>query len=218
MHFHPVTCCRKKKHSSLLLPIQACCVRIHNNEKSLKVLVIKCRGSGSIDTSFITLAKIKFFFPFNKIWAISWQNQQNGCAPSKDSDQLGNRPVAKDLNFFHADSEDWSDWEDARLIWASLHAHATLLVLSQGGSNILYFYADFFYFFYFSPNSCCGCSLQDKGNHSAQMCSNYKWGSHANSLRWMDILSRVLAILTRETTFVISCLLPCTPIPFCTGV
>ena len=35
-------------------------------------------------------------------WAATWQNQQNVCAPSEDSDQ----PVAKDLSFLHADSED----------------------------------------------------------------------------------------------------------------
>ena len=27
------------------------------------------------------------------IWATSWQNQQNDCAPSEDSDSLGIRPV-----------------------------------------------------------------------------------------------------------------------------
>ena len=48
------------------------------------------------------------------------------CAPSEDSDQPGIRPVssesslcaqwvAKDMSFFfHADSEDTSDWADAR--------------------------------------------------------------------------------------------------------
>ena len=27
-----------------------------------------------------------------EIWAASWQNQQNDCAPNKDSDQLGHPP------------------------------------------------------------------------------------------------------------------------------
>ena len=54
-----------------------------------------------------------------RIWAASWQNQQNGCAPSEDSDQPGHpRPVwsesslcaqwvaIMDPSFLHADSED----------------------------------------------------------------------------------------------------------------
>ena len=52
------------------------------------------------------------------------------CAPSKDSDQLGIRPVwsesslcaqwvAKDPSFLHADSEDWVDAQaDLHLRWA----------------------------------------------------------------------------------------------------
>ena len=55
--------------------------------------------------------------PQQTIWAAAWQNQQNDCAPSKDSDQLGNCPVwsesslcaqwvAKDQSFLHAVSED----------------------------------------------------------------------------------------------------------------
>ena len=68
-----------------------------------------------------------------RIWAASWQNQQNDCAPSEDSDQPGHplglirvftvrQWVAKDPSFLHADSEDsdqpghplWSDLADAQ--------------------------------------------------------------------------------------------------------
>ena len=42
--------------------------------------------------------------------------------------------VAKDLNFLHADSKDWSDWADA-----GLGAHDILKVLSCAGSNICMF-------------------------------------------------------------------------------
>ena len=61
-------------------------------------------------------------------WATSWQNQQNDCAPSEDSDQPGHPPslgsslcaqwVAKEQCFLHADSED-SDQTGpiSRLIW-----------------------------------------------------------------------------------------------------
>ena len=71
-------------------------------------------------------------------WAASWQNQQNDCAPSEDSDQHGHPPslirvficarrIAKDPSFLHADSEDSE---------SSLGAHAILLVLSWGGSHV----------------------------------------------------------------------------------
>ena len=82
------------------------------------------------------------------IWAASWQNQQNDCAPSEDSDQPGHRPVwsesslcaqwvAKDPSFLHADSED-SDQTGRmpRLIWVFAGLTLTLLVLSWGGSYV----------------------------------------------------------------------------------
>ena len=69
-------------------------------------------------------------------WATSWQNQQNDCAPSEDSDQLGYPPslirvflctqwVAMGPRFLQTDSEDsWSDWADAQadlsLRWAHM--------------------------------------------------------------------------------------------------
>ena len=70
------------------------------------------------------------------MWAKTWQNQQNECAPSEDSDQPGHLPsliesslcaqwVAKDPMLLHADSEDWSDWADAKadlsLRWVHTH-------------------------------------------------------------------------------------------------
>ena len=75
---------------------------------------------------FLHMDKIVFN---QSIWATSWQNQQNDCAPSKDSDQPGQSSlcthwVAKDPSFLHADSEDWSDWVDAQadlsLRWAHM--------------------------------------------------------------------------------------------------
>ena len=30
--------------------------------------------------------------PFSQLWAVTWQNQQNACAPSEDSDQTGWMP------------------------------------------------------------------------------------------------------------------------------
>ena len=90
-------------------------------------------------------------------WAVSWQNQQNECAPSEDSDQPGHLPrlnwvfgicpgwsesslctqwVAKEPVFLHADSED-SDQTGRmpRLIWVFTGRRAILLVLSCRGSD-----------------------------------------------------------------------------------
>ena len=54
------------------------------------------------------------------IWAASWQNQQNDCAPSEDSVwsefSLCAQWVAQDPRFRHADSEDWSDWAHIHVV------------------------------------------------------------------------------------------------------
>ena len=71
------------------------------------------------------------------IWAASWQNQQCGCAPSKDSDQPGHPPslirvFAVRMNHawvlsypLSAQPRLWSDWADAQadlsLHWAHSH-------------------------------------------------------------------------------------------------
>ena len=73
-------------------------------------------------------------------WAATWQNQQNGYAPSEDSYQSGSslcaQWVAKNPNFLHADSEN-SDQTGRmpRLIWVFAGPTATLLVLSCHGSG-----------------------------------------------------------------------------------
>ena len=62
----------------------------------------------------------------HKIWAASWQNQQNGCAPSEDSDQPGHPPsLIRDFTVrmmkawvpsypLSAQRRLWSDWADAK--------------------------------------------------------------------------------------------------------
>ena len=71
------------------------------------------------------------------IWATSWQNQQNECAPSEDSDQPWHSPslirvfavrIKKDwvLSYpMSAQRRLWSDWADAQsdlsLRWAHSH-------------------------------------------------------------------------------------------------
>ena len=74
------------------------------------------------------------------IWAASWQNQQNACAPSEDSDQPGHPPSliwvfamrmkkAWVLSYpLSAQQRHWSDWADAQadlsLRWAHMqHCH-----------------------------------------------------------------------------------------------
>ena len=86
-----------------------------------------------------------FFLSLFYMWATSWQNQQNDCAPSEDSVQPGHPPslirvlavlqwVAKDLSFLHADSEDTDQTgQMLRLIWVFAEWHVSLLVLSCGG-------------------------------------------------------------------------------------
>ena len=83
------------------------------------------------------------------IWVTTWQNHQNECAPSEDSDQPGNPPrlirvftaraqwVAKDPKFLHADSED-SDQTGRmpRLIWVFAGLTLILLILSCRGSFV----------------------------------------------------------------------------------
>ena len=73
----------------------------------------------------------------NKIWAVTWQNQQNECAPSEDLDQPGHPPSlirvfavrmkkAWVLTYpLSAQRSLWSDWADAQadpsLRWALSH-------------------------------------------------------------------------------------------------
>ena len=83
---------------------------------------------------------------FKTIWATTWQNQQNECAPSEDRISLGIRPVlsesslcaqwvAKDPSFLHADSQDSDQTgQMPRLIWVFAGCTLILLVLSCHGS------------------------------------------------------------------------------------
>ena len=65
------------------------------------------------------------------IWATTWQNQQNECGTSENSDQPGQCPSLStcrklgSLSTHWAHSEDWSDWADAQadlsFRWAPTH-------------------------------------------------------------------------------------------------
>ena len=57
-----------------------------------------------------------------------------GICPVWSESSLCAQWVAKDPSFLHADSEDWSDWEDAQAIWVFAECTVILLVLSWGGS------------------------------------------------------------------------------------
>ena len=80
------------------------------------------------------------------IWAATWQNQQNGCAPSEDSDQPGHPPslirvfapcMKKALVLSYklsAQRRLWSDWHPPSLIRVFAGRTLILLVLSCRGS------------------------------------------------------------------------------------
>ena len=86
------------------------------------------------------------------MWAATWQNQQCGCAPSEDSDQLGYTPslirvfavrMKKPwvLSYtFSAQRRFWSDWADAQadlsLRWA--HSHFVGFVISRLNCNAMF--------------------------------------------------------------------------------
>ena len=80
------------------------------------------------------------------IWTASWQNQQNECAPSEDSDQPGHPPslirvfavrIKKPgvLTYpLSAQRRHWSDWADAQADLSLRWRTVILLVLTWGSS------------------------------------------------------------------------------------
>ena len=72
---------------------------------------------------------------FSQIWAATWQNQQNECAPCEDSDQPGHPPSlirvfavrmkkAWVLSYpLSAQQRPWSDWVDAQADLSLLGVH-----------------------------------------------------------------------------------------------
>ena len=119
------------------------CICAGSPEPSLVAYVISTIiPQAGLNVTFIlrSLARPKLKY----VWAASWQNQQNDCASSEDSDQpvhpvwsessLCAQMGAKDPSLLHADRlsgcPGWSE--------SSLGAHAILLVLSRGGSYILF--------------------------------------------------------------------------------
>ena len=86
------------------------------------------------------------FYLLFTICAATWQNQQNGCAPSEDSDQRGHPPSlirvfdvckkkARVLSCpLSAQRRLWTDWANAQADLSLRCAHTHLLVLSCRGS------------------------------------------------------------------------------------
>ena len=88
--------------------------------------------------------RISFFQKLGGIWAVSWQNQRNDCAPSEDSDQPGHPSslirvfavrMKKPWVLSYPSSAQrrlWSDWADVQadlsLGWA--HSHFVGFVVS----------------------------------------------------------------------------------------
>ena len=90
-------------------------------------------------------SSLLFAYGINRIWAATWQNQQNACAPSEDSDQPGHPPPSLISVFavrmkkalvlscpLNAQRRLWSYWMDAQadpsLRWA--HTHFVGFVMS----------------------------------------------------------------------------------------
>ena len=84
-------------------------------------------------------------------WAASWQNQQNDCAPSEDSDQPGHPPSLIRVFVRLMGSQGpklsscgqrrlWSDWADAQadlsLCW--VHTHFVGFVMSRRNSHVVH--------------------------------------------------------------------------------
>ena len=87
------------------------------------------------------------------IWAATWQNQQNNCAPSEDSDQPGHLPSLLRVfavrmkkawvlgyplatHWAHSADSDQTEWMP-RLIWVFAGLSVILFVLSCVGSFIV---------------------------------------------------------------------------------
>ena len=85
--------------------------------------------------------------PTWKKWATTWQNQQNECAPSEDSDKPEHPPVWSESSLsawrnLGSLATHWAHSEDSdqtgrmpRLIWVFVGLTLILLVLSCRGSN-----------------------------------------------------------------------------------
>ena len=96
-------------------------------------------------SSITVLRRDRFYKGYHDIWAATWQNQQNECAPSEDADQSGHPPILtrvfavrmKKAWVFRyplcAQRRLWSDWADAQidlsLRWA--HSHFVGFVMSR---------------------------------------------------------------------------------------
>ena len=109
----------------------------------LHLKLISLKNNGQCKLCRI-LGSSRNFCP-EEIWAASWQNQQNACAPSEDSDQPGHPPSlirvfavrmkkAQALSYpMSAQQRLWAHWADAQadlsLRWA--HSHIVGFVMRR---------------------------------------------------------------------------------------
>ena len=88
----------KEKHGKERIPSKH--GEISNAQRPLKRDICKlCRPRSDITERRLLTRCIKcrnvckmYGNPFDDKWAATWQNQQNGCAPSEESDQSGHPP------------------------------------------------------------------------------------------------------------------------------
>ena len=110
-----------------------------------------CRCQTSVETVLYKTSRCWVFsckLSVTKIWAATWQNQQNECAPSEDSDQPGHPPnlirvfavrmkKAWVLSYPLNSEDSDQTGQMPRLIWVFTGCTVTLLVLSCRGSIII---------------------------------------------------------------------------------
>ena len=73
------------------------CIKFYRSHLTLTKVMTKCLFQDSNEmlrcvTSCKQMVACNADFKVKYIWAASWQNQQNDCAPSEDSDQPGHLP------------------------------------------------------------------------------------------------------------------------------
>ena len=122
-----------------------------------------CKGSGEtawmlrLAWAFAVRICDKYHFHVSwliSIWTVTWQKQQNDCAPREDSDQpaaaqsdQSSLSAWRDLgplatHWAHSQNSDQTGWMP-RLIWVFAGGSLILLVLSWGGSFFSIFLRSF---------------------------------------------------------------------------
>ena len=117
-------------------------------ERTAILLVLSCHSSNGLGNSEVYTVWPSSFrgFLYLLVWAATWNNQQNECVPSEDSDQPGHLPSLISLRcalngylrtqaFIMRTAKTDQTEQMPRLIWVFAGCIVTLLVLSCCGSS-----------------------------------------------------------------------------------